>query len=159
MRYFSPDSIYAAGYATCIIGTGSGAIAVPDKDDDYAMILCAICPGLCYPLSSERDIVVIDDEKGQSPTGARCRFFGLPLCKLSNDYEQQMIFNSHCAGVSPSEDFTLPNKDYKYIELVVEESSQVLPLAVVYFKPKFGLKALSNEIWRELPKVQSARST
>lgn len=123
--YSTLQANYATRYST---GTISGKLNPTTSKGEHVVVLCWIAVGNVYPISRSEDYL----KKTESV------FFD-----RKNGLALKPGFDSHCACISPFMEYQAARYDQKtnsFIdrdlrdEIVVKESSQVLPYCVVYFQ-------------------------
>jgi hypothetical protein len=104
---------YALGYA-------SGDISGARKAGPYPIIMFACSVGVAYPVTPGVDY---------SPAGkGRSDYFGKPL---------KPGFDCHVACVNDDSGYQAVNRDScEYVEVVIDQESQMLPVAVLWFEKK-----------------------
>jgi hypothetical protein len=110
---------YAARYAHGEFDAPAPRVRTAHPTDQaYPIIMAAVSVGMCYPVTPGVDY----SKRGDGMSD----FLGLPLKKG---------FDCHCAAVcAPS--FQAANHDkMQYMELVVDQEVQVLPVAVLWVRP------------------------
>lgn len=117
--YVALDARLAAAYATKV---AIGDVQEPTPGTIYTVLLCAVVTGLAYPVTR-----TVDYAAG----GYKSNFFGKPLRRNGG-----VVCDTHIAGTARATRFQAPEigMPHDFIEVVVEESSQVLPLAIVKFE-------------------------
>jgi hypothetical protein len=105
---------YAIKYARGVYDFTKPRPASPDKR--YPVIMCAASIAMAYPVTPEVDY----------PTGRQSNLFGRSL--LSG-------FDCHIACVSEEAEFqAVDRQECQYVEVVIEQVSQILPVAVLWFE-------------------------
>lgn len=118
--YSSLNIEYAARYAygdfdTDADGNETGPRASPDGL--YPVIMLAATIGVAYPVTREKDYVAGNDDS---------RLLGQHL---------KSEFNAHVACVSDAAGYQAVSRDEcEYVELVIEQQAQLLPIAVLWFR-------------------------
>ena len=98
-------------------------------DGCVPVLWCVAAIGVCYPLTREKDYSKNRKEKlfGHQNETHVSDFFGLPLNREGATYD------CHCAVVHSSAGYqAVPHQNKEFMEVVIEQESQILPIAVLW---------------------------
>ncbi len=142
--YVTTEAEYAAGYSCRTwnkpeVGAGRGRV----EDEEYVMVLCRVGVGCVYPISRATDYVEAEAAYTREPM---CRFHHLYPNGRRSDKGMEARYDAHVVTVAYESTFTSV-KGVMYgqaarggesrtcQEVVVRSGSQVVPVALVYFRP------------------------
>ena len=119
--YSTPNIEYAARYARGDFDSPVAAVRRPSPDGRYPVIMLAACVGMCYPITPDTDY----GNTAGVPDG-HSDYFGRPL---------RPGFDCHCVCVSDLFGMqAVPREHCQYMELVHDQQSDLLPIAVLWFE-------------------------
>lgn len=120
--YTTTSIEYAAQYARGDFGHVGQASS---RGGCYPVLWCVAAVGDCYPVSRANDY---SKNRVDSTFGKVSDFFGAPL---------KAGFDCHCAVVSCQAGCqAVDSRNMEYMEIVFDQESQVIPIAVLWVKPK-----------------------
>eukprot|EP00727_Mastigamoeba_balamuthi_P007212 m51a1_g3110 hypothetical protein (1272) ;mRNA; f:145346-149672 len=144
--YLTPQAQYAALYAAGL----TGKAPTPTEQGEYTVLLAAGTVGLAYPVTRKNDYSYPEKNEPYSLCSYHC---AAPIPKSAieayiaknsgplrealakrNDKALKPSFDTHFVGVSQVWRFQAAPPDQIQYDEVVTAESQVLPLAIVYFK-------------------------
>lgn len=116
---------YAAKYARGDFNaTGLPLNEARPEDGAFPVLWCVAAVGLCYPLTREADYTMKKKHDGCDVSDC----FGEPL-KSGHD--------CHCVAVNSAASYqVVPVQEMEYMEMVFDQEIQVLPIAVLWMKPR-----------------------
>jgi len=124
-NYTALESSYASQYARGDHDDKPEGYPDP-KTGECAVILTACLVGYCYPVTPNTD-----DFPRARGDARDCKWYGAPLKSRYMSHIAAVNENSNFLCVRPVAD---EYKENQFHELVLKESAQLLPLAVVWFK-------------------------
>jgi hypothetical protein len=112
---------YAVRYARGDFDKPESPRRIPPVDGKYPVIMFACCVGMVYPITPGKDYNNLEGiPEGYSD------YFGRPLKRQ---------FDCHVACVNQTRGFQAVNREQcQYVEVVIADESQMLPVAVLWFK-------------------------
>jgi len=132
--YTTLQAQYAAGYATGLL-LPDGQVVMPNPDGCYTVLLCLAAVSNVYPITRANDY----------PPDSRVSVFH---CNFSEDSAVPIDarrdkalkpgFDAHVVAISESSKYQAAMEGDRAVwdELVVDQERQLLPIAIVYFRPR-----------------------
>jgi hypothetical protein len=118
-------------YTTTSIEYAATIYAQARPDGCVPVLWCVAAVGVCYPLTREKDYSRNKMKRlfGNNVATHVSDFFGLPLNRQGTTYD------CHCAVVNSNADYqAVQHQNLQFMEVVIEQEAQVLPIAVLWLK-------------------------
>ena len=127
---FFGQGLYTTTYPehACMYATGEmGRPNTPNAEGEFVVLACLASPGRTYPITRRTDYAQPDDPNSSS---IYCSPRGQPAVALKNQFQSHYVCLD--GNYQSADDVSNPGT---YDELVLQNSSQLLPAYRLYFRP------------------------